>query len=343
MTWKERRLITVLSVILAILSAALLIVLGIRYRQSRDAVQDPAAQAVQAAQAAGSTYASLSVYSGSATLSFSIQEDGTWVWDDDTEFPLDDSTIESMMDLLSDLTPQQVLSDPESLESYELDAPSASHFRRQGRSVHGVCHLRQGHHRRHQPLCHDERRCLHHLHLCRHPLSGPADAHLRYDDSAGAAGTAGILHLQHFHSGPGEDAQPLLLAAQHTDDGATTWLSGGEDVTDNASVQALLEDLAQMQIARCVDYRPSDEAASICGFDAPDALVQVTYTPEDGSESIWTLTVGTTEPGGTGPLCPDRGGHHHLSAGNRPAGSSDADCRRRSDFLIRKENSTCGC
>ena len=77
MTWKERRLITVLSVILAILSAALLIVLGIRYRQSRDAVQDPAAQAVQAAQAAGSTYASLSVYSGSATLSFSIQEDGT--------------------------------------------------------------------------------------------------------------------------------------------------------------------------------------------------------------------------------------------------------------------------
>lgn len=49
MTWKERRLITVLSVILAILSAALLIVLGIRYRQSRDAVQDPAAQAAQAA------------------------------------------------------------------------------------------------------------------------------------------------------------------------------------------------------------------------------------------------------------------------------------------------------
>ena len=65
-------------------------------------------------------------------------------------------------------------------------------------------------------------------------------------------------------------------------------------------MQALLEDLAQMQIARCVDYRPSDEAASICGFDAPDALVQVTYTTEDGSESVWTLTVGTTEPGGTG-------------------------------------------
>lgn len=117
------------------------------------------------------------------------------------------------MDLLSDLTPQQVLSDPESLESYELDAPSASHFRRQGRSVHGVCHLRQGHHRRHQPLCHDERRCLHHLHLCRHPLSGPADAHLRYDDSPELPELRNPPSPAFPIQGPGEDAQPLLLAA----------------------------------------------------------------------------------------------------------------------------------
>ena len=35
MTWRERRLITVLTTILLILTAAVLIVLGIRYRQSR--------------------------------------------------------------------------------------------------------------------------------------------------------------------------------------------------------------------------------------------------------------------------------------------------------------------
>lgn len=300
MTWKERRLITVLSVILAILSAALLIVLGIRYRQSRDAVQDPAAQAVQAAQAAGSTYASLSVYSGSATLSFSIQEDGTWVWDDDTEFPLDDSTIESMMDLLSDLTPQQVLSDPESLESYELDAPSASisavKVDQSTVSVTFGKATTDGTSR--YAMMNDDASTIYiFADTLYQALQTPIYDMMTLPELPELPESAiSSISIQ----GPGEDAQPLLLAAQHTDDGATTWLSGGEDVTDNASVQALLEDLGQMQIARCVDYRPSDEAASICGFDAPDALVQVTYTPEDGSESVWTLTVGTTEPGGTG-------------------------------------------
>ena len=300
MTWKERRLITVLSVILAILSAALLIVLGIRYRQSRDAVQDPAAQAVQAAQAAGSTYASLSVYSGSATLSFSIQEDGTWVWDDDTEFPLDDSTIESMMDLLSDLTPQQVLSDPESLESYELDAPSASisavKVDQSTVSVTFGKATTDGTSR--YAMMNDDASTIYiFADTLYQALQTPIYDMMTLPELPELPESSiSSISIQ----GPGEDAQPLLLAAQHTDDGATTWLSGGVDVTDNASVQALLEDLAQMQIARCVDYRPSDEAASICGFDAPDALVQVTYTPEDGSESVWTLTVGTTEPGGTG-------------------------------------------
>ena len=300
MTWKERRLITVLSVILAILSAALLIVLGIRYRQSRDAVQDPAAQAVQAAQAAGSTYASLSVYSGSATLSFSIQEDGTWVWDDDTEFPLDDSTIESMMELLSDLTPQQVLSDPESLESYELDAPSASisavKVDQSTVSVTFGKATTDGTSR--YAMMNDDASTIYiFADTLYQALQTPIYDMMTLPELPELLESSiSSISIQ----GPGEDAQPLLLAAQHTDDGATTWLSGGEDVTDNASVQALLEDLGQMQIARCVDYRPSDEAASICGFDAPDALVQVTYTTEDGSESVWTLTVGTTEPGGTG-------------------------------------------
>lgn len=300
MTWKERRLITVLSVILAILSAALLIVLGIRYRQPRDAVQDPGAQAVQAAQAAGSTYASLSVYSGSATLSFSIQEDGTWVWDDDTEFPLDDSTIESMMELLSDLTPQQVLSDPESLESYELDAPSASisavKVDQSTVSVTFGKATTDGTSR--YAMMNDDASTIYiFADTLYQALQTPIYDMMTLPELPELPESSiSSISIQ----GPGEDAQPLLLAAQHTDDGATTWLSGGEDVTDNASVQALLEDLGQMQIARCVDYRPSDEAASICGFDAPDALVQVTYTPEDGSESVWTLTVGTTEPGGTG-------------------------------------------
>jgi len=40
MTWRERRLITILSTILLILVAAVLVVLGIRYRESRAAAEE---------------------------------------------------------------------------------------------------------------------------------------------------------------------------------------------------------------------------------------------------------------------------------------------------------------
>lgn len=204
------------------------------------------------------------------------------------------------MDLLSDLTPQQVLSDPDSLESYELDAPSASISAvKADQSTVSVTFGKATTDgtSRYATMNGDSSTVYIFADTLYQALQTPIyDMMTLPELPVLTEETITSISIQ----GPGEDAQPLLLAAQHTDDGATTWLSGGEDVTDNASVQALLEDLAQMQIARCVDYRPSDEAASICGFDAPDALVQVTYTPEDGSESIWTLTVGTTEPGGTG-------------------------------------------
>ena len=204
------------------------------------------------------------------------------------------------MELLSDLTPQQVLSDPESLESYELDAPSASISAvKVDQSMVSVTFGKattDGTSR--YAMMNDDASTIYiFADTLYQALQTPIYDMMTLPELPELPESSiSSISIQ----GPGEDAQPLLLAAQHTDDGATTWLSGGEDVTDNASVQALLEDLAQMQIARCVDYRPSDEAASICGFDAPDALVQVTYTPEDGSESVWTLTVGTTEPGGTG-------------------------------------------
>lgn len=299
MTWKERRLITVLSVILAILSAALLIVLGIRYRQSRDAAQDPAVQAAQAAIAAGSDYSSLTVYSGSATLSFSIQESGTWVWDDDTAFPLDSTTITSILDLLSDLTPQQVLSDPESLESYGLDAPTASvsAVAADQTTVSVTFGKATTDGKSRYAMMNDDSSTLYIFadtlfQALRTPIY---DMMTLPELPALTASVMTSISIQ----GPGEDAQPLMLAAQHQD-GNTTWLSSGEDVTNNAIVQALLEDLQQLQISRCIDYRPSDDAAAICGFDEPDALVQITYCTEDGKETVLTITVGSSEPGGTG-------------------------------------------
>ena len=49
-----------------------------------------------------------------------------------------------------------------------------------------------------------------------------------------------------------------------------------------------------------MDYRPSDEAASICGFDAPAAVVEVTYQADTGAEQTMTLSIGAKSVDGTG-------------------------------------------
>ena len=127
MTWRERRLITVLSIILAILSAAVLIVLGIRYREARAraeaAAVDPAAMVAVAAEETGSQYVALEYFNGSTTLAFDLTEGGQWVWRYDHDFPLDTATVTAMLDTITTLTPQQTLTEHEELENYGLDNP----------------------------------------------------------------------------------------------------------------------------------------------------------------------------------------------------------------------------
>lgn len=96
--------------------------------------------------------------------------------------------------------------------------------------------------------------------------------------------------------GPGgEEGTPgptTVLTAKTAEDGTVSWLRNGEDVTANGSVRALLEDVRALAASRCVDYDPSDEAASICGFDVPAAAMTVNYSTPTGTDESLAVTVG---------------------------------------------------
>ena len=70
-----------------------------------------------------------------------------------------------------------------------------------------------------------------------------------------------------------------------------TWRSGGANVTDDEQVRSILDQILSLKLDGCADYRPSDGAASLCGFDEPDAVVAVRYTSGGAVETL-TLTVG---------------------------------------------------
>ena len=95
MSWKEKRLITILSIILAVLCAAVLVVLSIRYRAAQAAKDQNTVSPSDIAEAAQSEYVALSYSNGSTTLSFSLNEDGVWTWDSEPDFPLDDTQVHS--------------------------------------------------------------------------------------------------------------------------------------------------------------------------------------------------------------------------------------------------------
>ena len=79
-----------------------------------------------------------------------------------------------------------------------------------------------------------------------------------------------------------------------------TWAASGEDVTGNADTASLLAELGALTFTKCVDYKPTDEAAALCGFDAPQATVTILYLNDTGTEGTLTLTFGSENLDQTG-------------------------------------------
>ena len=151
MTWKERRTVTLLLSIIAVLFAALLIVFGMRYREGREealaegkSAGDPSGAAALANPGA---YSALRYYNGSATLSFSLDEAGRWIWADGPDFPLNPVLPEIPAGPSRHGEPGGI-----------RPGRALRHSRRLRRRRGADPGLRQGHHRRRQLLPDDERR-----------------------------------------------------------------------------------------------------------------------------------------------------------------------------------------
>ena len=303
MTWRERRIVTILTAIALALAAALLIVLGIRFRQWRAAQEAPVDAAGGAViPADGAAYTALTYDNGSATLSFHQDESGRWVWIADETFPLDDTVIRQILDLLTGWAPQQTLTDPEALEGSGLDEPTASLtattadgaattvlFGRATTDANSY-YVRLNGDETTVYIIADTLRQLMEVpvyDMCLLPeLPVLEESSIRSVTIRGAAPEEG-------------DPVTVVLTAQ-VSDGSVSWRSDGVNVTSSGTVQALLEDLTALSLSRCVDYNPSEEAVAICGLDAPEAAVEITYTAGDGGESVLGLTVGARVPDRSG-------------------------------------------
>ena len=66
--------------------------------------------------------AKVTVKNGDVTMTYT-KNDGTWTYEEDSDFPLDESAVDTKMSKLTSLTVDRVLESPEDLSEYGLDEP----------------------------------------------------------------------------------------------------------------------------------------------------------------------------------------------------------------------------
>ena len=298
MSWRERRLITALSIILAILSAAVLVVLGIRYRENRarqEAIaEDPVAQIAAAAEEVGSQYVALEYFNGSAFLAFDMTEAGKWIWRYDETFPLDQTMVNTILDTVTTLSPQQTLTEHDELDTYGLDSPDATITATTREQTYIRLDFGKA------TTDGNSRYCL---------LNGDNNTVYIFDGKLlelmqtpvydmcilpklPMLTEQNLLAVTMFGS-PGESdtvTRVTELTAQRPDGRAptdATWRCDGANVTDDPAVKALMEDIHNLKIERCVDYNPSDEAVEIeAQAFTPFERVGFTVVEWGGSELV---------------------------------------------------------
>ena len=293
MNRQQQKLLRGLVIAAVVLLAVLAAVLLFKRHSAEKQAEEEAAQEAASAITEDHGYTSLTYTNSTATLSFTLDEDGSWIWADDPEFPLDDSTITYIIQILQSLKPQQTITDGDTLEAYGLDQPSATLTATDAETSYYM-------------LMNDAESPVYIVSdtlydylstpiydMCVLPeLPVLTEETLNSLTIQGAVETT--LTAAHNESVGTDDADDT---DEETTDGeetsSVTWTSGETDVTDNETLQSLLDELSTLSFTKCADYKPSDEAVELCGFGSPTAVLTASYVTDSGTEGTLTLTLGT--------------------------------------------------
>jgi len=292
MTWSERRTVTFLSAVLGVLCIALLIVLGMKYRENRDA-EEPAVSTAVIAQDE-STCTALSYYNGTATLDFRRNDKNEWIWAADDDFPLDDTHLTTLLDTLSALSPYQTLEAVENLEELGLDSPratisaaydSGSEFSlsfgttaSEGKYVYAL------HNGQQSPVYVYPADILALLNVGVHDMCLLPDFPELLEERVERVTIQGTANA--------DGVVPRSTIDAQKDGDALIWKCSGRTVTKFQRVRDLFADLAVLDYGKCISYRPSDDAAALCGFSAPTATIWANYNTATDLEEHFQMVIG---------------------------------------------------
>lgn len=304
MNRQQQKLLRGLVIAAVVLLAVLAAVLLFKRHSAEKQAEEEAAQEAASAITEDHGYTSLTYTNSTATLSFTQDEDGSWIWADDPEFPLDDSTITYIIQILQSLKPQQTITDGDTLEAYGLDQPSAT-LTATDAETGETLKLTFG------KATTDGTSYYMLMNDAESPVYIVSDTLYNYLSTPiydmCVLPELPVLTEETLNSLTIQGAVETTLTAAHNESTSTdetdgedgeetssvTWTSGETDVTDNETLQSLLDELSTLSFPKCADYKPSDEAVELCGFGSPTAVLTASYVTDSGTEGTLTLTLGT--------------------------------------------------
>lgn len=304
MNRQQQKLLRGLVIAAVVLLAVLAAVLLFKRHSAEKQAEEEAAQEAASAITEDHGYTSLTYTNSTATLSFTQDEDGSWIWADDPEFPLDDSTITYIIQILQSLKPQQTITDGDTLEAYGLDQPSAT-LTATDAETGETLKLTFG------KATTDGTSYYMLMNDAESPVYIVSDTLYNYLSTPiydmCVLPELPVLTEETLNSLTIQGAVETTLTAAHNESTSTdetdgedgeetssvTWTSGETDVTDNETLQSLLDELSTLSFTKCADYKPSDEAVELCGFGSPTAVLTASYVTDSGTEGTLTLALGT--------------------------------------------------
>lgn len=312
MNRKQKKTLTILLALVVVLVVALIAIIGAKDRKAQEEEEAAAQEASSGIITEDHPYSSITYTNGSATLSFVLGEDGNWQWADDPDFPLDQSTITSIVNTITNLKPQQTITDGDTLEAYGLDAPVATLTATSdtdGSTLTIALGKTTTDGNSYYMMMNGDESTVYIISgnlysslsvpiydMCILPeVPTLNDETILSITVEGAVTTT--LTPQRSEAAEDTDSEAADDSTGETEtETVVTWMSGETDVSENETVTELLSDLGSMSIASCVDFKPTDEAVEICGFSEPTAVLTVEYTDETGAEQTLTVTVGGVMP-----------------------------------------------
>lgn len=223
---------------------------------------------------------------GEETLSFHRGEDGTWLWDEDDAFPVDDEKMASLLQWFQDLSAAFVIADVEDYGQYGLEDPECTITLGTEADTYTV--TLGGYSQ---------------MDAQRYVSIGDGNAYLVKDDPLDDFEISIRDLIQNDQTPDWEQVQAITLSGQENysivweaDSGksyvpADVYFAGDKPL-DTTRVNNYLKALEDLTLTNYVTYNATSEELTSFGMDEPELTVTAGYTYLDGSdEETGTFTL----------------------------------------------------